>query len=433
MAGMNVVGDLFGSGKMFLPQVVKSARVMKQAVAYLLPFMEEEKRAAWRRRRAGGAHPARHRQGRRPRHRQEHRRRRARLQQLRGHRPRRHGAGGEDPRDGARAKGRHHRPVRPDHAVARRDVPRRGRDGARGLRPAAADRRRDHQPRPHRGQDRSELQARPDRACARRQPRGRRRLEPARRSARRPSSSRSAASTARSPRPTPAARPRSAASRWPGARADRFAIDWTAYTPAEPTFLGTQALPRLSGRRACSLHRLDAVLRHLGDEGHLSAHPRRRQGRQRRARAFRRRAGDAASRWSRRTGSPPTPSSASGRPTPTATTSSSTTDETRTEERARLFTLRQQIARSSDSKRHHVALADFVAPRETGLADYIGGFAVTAGIGEDVGRGTLRPRQRRLFQDPVAGAGRPPRRGLRRAAARSACAASSGAMRRTRR
>jgi 5-methyltetrahydrofolate--homocysteine methyltransferase len=43
MAGMNVVGDLFGSGKMFLPQVVKSARVMKKAVAYLLPFMEEEK------------------------------------------------------------------------------------------------------------------------------------------------------------------------------------------------------------------------------------------------------------------------------------------------------------------------------------------------------------------------------------------------------
>ena len=44
MAGMNVVGDLFGSGKMFLPQVVKSARVMKQAVAYLMPFMEQEKK-----------------------------------------------------------------------------------------------------------------------------------------------------------------------------------------------------------------------------------------------------------------------------------------------------------------------------------------------------------------------------------------------------
>jgi 5-methyltetrahydrofolate--homocysteine methyltransferase len=43
MAGMNVVGDLFGDGKMFLPQVVKSARVMKQAVAWLMPFMEQEK------------------------------------------------------------------------------------------------------------------------------------------------------------------------------------------------------------------------------------------------------------------------------------------------------------------------------------------------------------------------------------------------------
>ncbi len=44
MDGMNVVGDLFGEGKMFLPQVVKSARVMKQAVAHLIPFIEEEKR-----------------------------------------------------------------------------------------------------------------------------------------------------------------------------------------------------------------------------------------------------------------------------------------------------------------------------------------------------------------------------------------------------
>ena len=44
MDGMNVVGDLFGQGKMFLPQVVKSARVMKQAVAHLIPFIEEEKR-----------------------------------------------------------------------------------------------------------------------------------------------------------------------------------------------------------------------------------------------------------------------------------------------------------------------------------------------------------------------------------------------------
>ena len=45
MSGMNTVGELFGSGRMFLPQVVKSARVMKQAVAYLTPFMEEEQQA----------------------------------------------------------------------------------------------------------------------------------------------------------------------------------------------------------------------------------------------------------------------------------------------------------------------------------------------------------------------------------------------------
>ena len=46
MRGMQTVGDLFGEGKMFLPQVVKSARVMKQAVAHLLPFMEAERLAA---------------------------------------------------------------------------------------------------------------------------------------------------------------------------------------------------------------------------------------------------------------------------------------------------------------------------------------------------------------------------------------------------
>jgi len=54
MAGMNVVGDLFGAGKMFLPQVIKSARVMKKAVAYLLPFMEAEKVKAAEARKAAG-------------------------------------------------------------------------------------------------------------------------------------------------------------------------------------------------------------------------------------------------------------------------------------------------------------------------------------------------------------------------------------------
>lgn len=55
MAGMNVVGDLFGAGKMFLPQVVKSARVMKKSVAYLLPFIEEEKKNNPQAQRGGAA------------------------------------------------------------------------------------------------------------------------------------------------------------------------------------------------------------------------------------------------------------------------------------------------------------------------------------------------------------------------------------------
>lgn len=48
MDGMSVVGDLFGAGKMFLPQVIKSARVMKKAVAHLVPFMEAEREEVWR-------------------------------------------------------------------------------------------------------------------------------------------------------------------------------------------------------------------------------------------------------------------------------------------------------------------------------------------------------------------------------------------------
>ena len=100
MAGMQVVGDLFGAGKMFLPQVVKSARVMKKAVAYLLPFMEQEKAAGGAADTAARQDPDGHGQGRRPRHRQEHRRRRAGLQQLRGHRPGRDGPLREDPGNG---------------------------------------------------------------------------------------------------------------------------------------------------------------------------------------------------------------------------------------------------------------------------------------------------------------------------------------------
>jgi hypothetical protein len=141
MDGMNVVGDLFGAGKMFLPQVVKSARVMKKAVAHLVPYIEAAQQGEVRKK--GQDRPG-HGEGRRARHRQEHRRRGPAVQRLRGDRPRRDGALREDPGDGQTGAGRHHRPLRPDHAVAGRDGQCRPGDETPGLRGAAADRRRDH-------------------------------------------------------------------------------------------------------------------------------------------------------------------------------------------------------------------------------------------------------------------------------------------------
>ena len=158
MAGMNVVGDLFGAGKMFLPQVVKSARVMKQAVAYLQPYLEAEKRASGLDQKPAAGKVV--------------------MATVKGdvHDIGKNIVGvvlqcnnyevidlgvmvpAQKILETAQAReGRHHRAVGPDHAVARRDVPRRGRDGARGLRHAAADRRRHHQPRAHGGEDHAQL------------------------------------------------------------------------------------------------------------------------------------------------------------------------------------------------------------------------------------------------------------------------------------
>ncbi len=172
MDGMNIVGDLFGSGKMFLPQVVKSARVMKQAVAYLMPFMLHDDRSHSNSNGKivmatvkGDVHdigknivgvvlqcnnyevidlgvmvPA------------------AKILDI----------ARVEKADIIGLSGL----ITPSldemcHVAAEME--------RQGLRPAAADRRRHHQPRAHRGEDPSELQARPDGLRERRQPRRRRR------------------------------------------------------------------------------------------------------------------------------------------------------------------------------------------------------------------------------------------------------------------
>ncbi len=179
MAGMNVVGDLFGAGKMFLPQVVKSARVMKQAVAYLQPFLEAEKRASGLDQLPSAGKVV--------------------MATVKG-----------DVHDigknivgvvlqcnnyqvidlgvmvpaqkiletAKKERARYHRLVRVDHPFARRNVPCRRRDGAGELHRSAADRRRHHQPRAYRGQNQSELRARADHLRDRRQPGRRRGVEP---------------------------------------------------------------------------------------------------------------------------------------------------------------------------------------------------------------------------------------------------------------
>ena len=171
MAGMNVVGDLFGAGKMFLPQVVKSARVMKKAVAYLQPYLEAEKKP--------GAASSQV---------------KVLLATVKGdvHDIGKNIVGvvlqcnGYEVIDlgvmvaadrilkAAREHGaRHRRALRPHHAVARRDGPRGARDGARGLHRSPPHRRRHDEPRPHGGQDRARVRS-ARRPRARRVARGRR-------------------------------------------------------------------------------------------------------------------------------------------------------------------------------------------------------------------------------------------------------------------
>ncbi len=118
MDGMNIVGDLFGAGKMFLPQVVKSARVMKKAVAVLNPVSRGRAVETWLQK---GKDSPGNREGGCARHRQEHRWGRSWLQQLRDHRSGRHGISRADSGDCPEGRCRHRRSQRPDHPIARRN------------------------------------------------------------------------------------------------------------------------------------------------------------------------------------------------------------------------------------------------------------------------------------------------------------------------
>ena len=278
MAGMNVVGDLFGSGKMFLPQVVKSARVMKQAVAYLLPFMEEEKKASGDTAQKSAGKIV--------------------MATVKG-----------DVHDigknivgvvlqcnnyevidlgvmvpatkiletARKRRRRHHRPVRPDHAVARRDVPCGGRDGARGFRAAAADRRRDDEPRPHRGEDPSELPARADGVRHRCEPCGRRGVAADVEAGAGPVRQRRARRVRQDRRGACARRGEQAAAFACRCAQECAALRLVGLSSDAPALHRHAHLRQLSGRRADRLHRLVAVLLHLGADRQVSRDPRRRE------------------------------------------------------------------------------------------------------------------------------------------------------------
>ena len=421
MDGMNVVGDLFGAGKMFLPQVVKSARVMKKAVAHLVPYIEAEREPGASRSNGrivmatvkGDVHDIgknivgvvlacnnyevidlgvmvpvqriletarevdadliglsglitpsleemRHVAG-------EMEREGFELPLLIG------GATTSRTHTAVKIEPQYHGPVDP----RRRRVARgRGRGVAAG-RGSPRRLRRGH---PRRVRDG------PARA---RRARGEDRPPPRRRGA-----------------PPPA---RHRLDRRRAAGAD---------LPRRPD------LRRLPARRAGGPHRLDAVLRDVGDERRST-----RRSSTTRSRA-RPRARSTRTRWPCSTGS-----SRDRRLTARAVVGfwpANTVgddielyaDETRTGLAGTIHTLRQQMVKPPG--RPNLALADFTAPRETGLADHVGGFAVTAGHGLGVaGRGG-QGAARRLHRDPREGARGPAGRGVRRAAARARPARAVG-------
>jgi len=165
------------------------------------------------------------------------------------------------------------------------------------------------------------------------------------------------------------------------ARANRFACDWSSYKPPAPRFLGTRVfrdydlrelIPCIDWSPFFAAWELNGRFPVILDDNKVGAEARKlyADAKALLARIVEERwltANAVVGFW---------PANAIGDDIELYT------DETRKERLAMLYTLRQQIARDPSRKRAHTALADFVAPRETGLADYVGGFAVTAGLGE---------------------------------------------------
>ncbi|MBN8913153.1 MAG: methionine synthase [Rhizobiales bacterium] len=166
------------------------------------------------------------------------------------------------------------------------------------------------------------------------------------------------------------------------ARANKFDIDWASYTPPKPSFLGTRTLkefpladlvPYIDWTPFFQAWELPGRYPAILDDNKVGSEARKLFAD---ARALLDRI--VAEKWytaNAVVGFWPANS--------VGDDIAVFTDETRSKERATLYTLRQQIARDPSRDRAHTALADFVAPKETGLADYVGGFAVTAGLGEE--------------------------------------------------
>ncbi len=381
MAGMNVVGDLFGSGKMFLPQVVKSARVMKQAVAHLLPFMEEDKRQHG----VADVPVAR-----------------ILLATVKGDV---HDIGKNIvgvvlacnnyevidlgvmvPAAKIIATAREQKvdiiglsglitPSLDEMCHVAAELEREGFDlplligGATTSRVHTAVK---INPNYKRGQTVHVLDAsRAVGVASNLLGEGKAAFVDQIRGEYRKAAEAHARGQEEKRRITLAQ-----------ARADRFAIDWKPFTPVRPTFLGTKALrnypvaeliPYIDWTPFFATWEMKGTYPHILNDPKVGS-----AARALHADAISMLKQMVAENWLTANGVIGFwPANAEGDDIVVF-------NEEGKQERARLFTLRQQIARSSDSKRHHVALADFVAPRETGLTDHIGGFAVTAGIGEDV-------------------------------------------------